>query len=151
MGELLHLFQFLKMATRNCIWTELFMFQSWDCTVSWAVDSHADKTSKYCIVTGYRPQTKFGRGNIFTLICDSFCSQRSVCLWVWEGVSASGSRGICLWVQGVHTPRTHTPSWTHTSRSTNGRYAFYWNAFWLHFKIKNNKNSLCCIFNNLLV
>ena len=48
-----------------------------------------------------------GQGNVFTPVCQSFCSQGGLCLWV-RGVCASGSGG-CL----PHPPR-HTPFWRHT-------------------------------------
>ena len=65
-----------------------------------------------------------GQGNVFTPVCQSFCSQ---------GRSASGSgEGVCLWVQdgslplGLHTPQTHTRPFPE-----HERYASYWNAFLL--------------------
>ena len=54
------------------------------------------------IKTCCRPQTKLQEGNVFTLICQSFCSQGE-------------------------DPWTETPP-PFTVKS--GRYASYWNAFW---------------------
>ena len=65
----------------------------------------------------YRPQTKLWEGNVFTPVCQSFCSRGSLydiisCLAAWSyvpsgvGVSVSGPmfllRGLSLW---SHVPR----------------------------------------------
>ena len=53
-------------------------------------------------ITSLPPDKRsFGQGNVFTPVCQSFCSQ--------GGVSGSGSR-VCTppW-----TPPTHTPPWRH--------------------------------------
>ena len=39
----------------------------------------------------YRRKQSLGQGNVFAPVCQSFCL---------KGVSASGSRGVCLWVWG---------------------------------------------------
>ena len=68
----------------------------------------------------YRPQTKLWEGNVFRRVCQSFCSRGGL------GMSCSGSRGsygsgVCLWVQGVYTPWSHTlvnTSWLHPQKHT---------------------------------
>ena len=140
MDEGLHLFQFPKMATRNCIWTELFMFQSW--TAQFLGQLIHMQTKLVSTVSLLVTARKRSLGKVIF-------SQTSVIPSVHRGVSAFGlGRDVCLWVQEVHTPRTHThpPGHTPQGQQTGGTH-FYW----LHFKIKKNKNSLCCIFNNLLV
>ena len=48
----------------------------------------------------YRPQTKLRKGNVFTPVCQSFCSR---------GVAAS----VHAWILGRHPPgQTHTPGQT---------------------------------------
>ena len=57
---------------------------------------------------------RLGQGNVFTPVCQSFCSRGGVYLWVW-GVSASGSGGYTP--LDTHTPSGHTPKhtpWTPT-------------------------------------
>ena len=100
----------------------------------------------------YRLQTKLRKGNVFTPICQSFCSQ--------EGVSASVHAGIHTppgQTSPGQTPPRQIPPWEDTPWQTPptlsacwdtplpstcwdrhgyccGRYASYWNAFlfWCH-------------------
>ena len=59
----------------------------------------------------YRPQTKLRKGNVFTPVCQSFCSQGGVCPSVcWDTLP----------------PTSHPPP---ADGYCCGRYASYWNAF----------------------
>ena len=66
----------------------------------------------------YRSQTKLRKGNVFTPVCQSFCSQGGVC------PSA---------ILGYTPPSRHPPGQTSppTDGYCCGRYASYWNAFFL--------------------
>ena len=86
----------------------------------------------------YRPQTKLQKGNVFTPVCQSFCS-------VHGGVSTAVHAGI--YPPGQAPPPRQTPHWAGTPTPGQmppttadgyccGRYASYWNAFLL-----NNFNS----------
>ena len=59
----------------------------------------------------YRPQTKLWKGNVFTLVCQSFCSQGRV--------SARGMYPSMHWADPPPGRHPHC----------SGRYAAYWNAF----------------------
>ena len=65
-------------------------------------------TSTYAGITlnlnFYRPQTKLRKGNVFTSVCQKFCTQRGV----FAGHPPPTADGYC-----------------------SGRYASYWNAFLL--------------------
>ena len=67
-----------------------------------------------------------GQGNIFSSVCQEFCSQGGVCLSACWDTTPPGSR---------HPPRADTP--LHSAcweiRSTSGRYASYWNAIFFLF------------------
>ena len=61
----------------------------------------------------YRPQTKLRKGNVFTPVCQLFCSQ-------WGGSAP------------VHAGTHHPPLGRHPPTADGyccGRYASYWNAF----------------------
>ena len=66
----------------------------------------------------YRPQTTLRKGNVFTSVCQSFCSRGRVPAPDWQ----------CMlgYTPGRHTP---TPADSYCCR----RYASYWNAFLLKF------------------
>ena len=77
--------------------------------------------TKFVLITARK--RSLGKGNVFTLFCQSFCSRGKGCI------------PACNW--GVYTPWEDTP-WADTpppgqtlSRDGNcsGRYASYWNAF----------------------
>ena len=65
----------------------------------------------------YRPQTKLRKGNVFTPVCQSFCSRGG---------------GVCLPSACWDThPRAGQTS---PGGQCSGRYASYWNAFLLFLK-----------------
>ena len=68
----------------------------------------------------YRPQTKLWKGNVFTPVCQSFCSQ--------ERVSA---QRVCISACTGQTPtlRADTPTPSPPGGQCRGRHAAYWNAF----------------------
>ena len=128
---------------------------------------------------------RLGQGNAFTGVCQSFggaclplgpgisaSGSRVRC--------TTGSRWVCLYVvvhtlldthPDTHSPRTHTDPWTqpphthprqtHTHtldpppRSTNGRYASYWNSFlfelcFIYLWVLKSLRGFCCRFVYLL-
>ena len=60
------------------------------------------------------PANEVREGNVFTPVCQSFCSQGGVWLWVQRG--ASRSRGC---TSPGHIPPGHTSSWLHPHRHTH--------------------------------
>ena len=101
---------------------------------------------------------KLREGNVFTPVCQSFCSQGE---YPSMGVSASRSRGIHPRADTPPptrqtSPKAHTtqadtllgrhPYWEDTPWADtpppdgyrSGRYASYWNAFLLRLKLQNN-------------
>ena len=112
-----------------------------------------------CQVNYYRPQTKLREGNVFTPVCQSFCSPGG-CLPLVGGGSATPRADThrqtpsCPVHAGIHTPHcpvhagidTHSrpvhaginnppPRQVHGIRSTSGRYASHWNAFLFMFSV----------------
>ena len=85
----------------------------------------------------YRPLTKLRKGNVFTPVCQSFCSQGGVCLSAcWD----------------THPPgQTHPPvpsaCWDRLGYCC-GRYASYWNAFLFsrNFEISVSVEIRCFFF-----
>ena len=100
------------------------------------------------------PATKLRQGNVFTPICQSFCSQGGMHGWgcAWQGGSCGGGvcdQGVCVWSEGMHGwgcalrggmhggdvhDRGH--AWQGGMRGRRDghcsrRYASYWNAFLL--------------------
>ena len=83
----------------------------------------------------YRPQTKLRKGNVFTPVCQSFCSWGCLPSACWDTPPWQTPPG--RHPPGRHTPLGRHPPWKHTSPpgSTppnghcSGRYASYWNAF----------------------
>ena len=57
-------------------------------------------TCEWTFSANYRPQTKLRKGNVFTPVCQSFCSQ-GTCIWqgVWWGCSCVAGRAC---VAGGH-------------------------------------------------
>ena len=113
----------------------------------------------------YRPQTKFGQGNIFTGVSLSggggglpACSTGhmtggsaswglhpgggGVCIQGDEGLHPGGwavpPSHVCLWGGSDRRPPLHPQKYMgyYRIRSTSGRYASYWNAFLFIFLIK---------------
>ena len=96
---------------------------------------------KPCNVTGSK--RSLGQDNVFTPVCQSFCSQGECLLMGPRGIClCSGSGGVCTpspfthTLMDTYTPwrNTHTQPWTpHTSAGRDGhwigRYASSWNAF----------------------
>ena len=72
----------------------------------------------------YLSQTKLRKGNVFTPVCQSFCSQVGVCPSACWDTHTHPSR---------HPPGQTPPGQTHppTDGYFCGRYASYWNAFFL--------------------
>ena len=57
--------------------------------------SHSVVTNRFIRtsnVTSLPPATKFRQGNVFTPVCQSFCSQGEC---AWQGVYMAGGRGVC--------------------------------------------------------
>ena len=73
----------------------------------------------------YRPQTKLRKGNVFTPVCQSFCS---------GGVSGPVHAGI------RHPTGRHPPP---KDGYCCGRYASYWNAFLLIILLTPCNETLC--------
>ena len=80
--------------------------------------------------TCYRPQTKLWKGNVFTPVCQSFCSQRGggvVCLSACWDTHTHPRAGTLM----ADTPGQALPLGRHPSADSycSGRYASYWYAF----------------------
>ena len=98
----------------------------------------------------YRPQTKLREANVFTPVCQSFCSQRGACVqgrhackgYAWQGDVcgkgahvAGGMHGRGMRGRGMCVARAHVAG-GHAFRKDghwSGRYASYWNAFLFSF------------------
>ena len=91
----------------------------------------------------YRPQTKFGAGNIFTPVCHSVHGGEG---HVWlPGGGMHGCRGACMvvggyaWLLGGCVVGRACIGYDEI-RSMSGRYASYWNAF---FSLLEAKQVIC--------
>ena len=122
-------------------------------SITWPQTSFAGGKNEYI----YHPQTRLWKGNVFTPVCQSFCSQGGVCLSAcWDththththtppGRHPPGRHplGRQPWADiplGRHPPAQCMLGYTHTPPSLPsacwdrhgyccGRYASYWNAF----------------------
>ena len=107
-------------------------------------------TLNVCITARKR---SLGQGNVFTPVCQSFCSQGGVCPTPLDAdppdADPSGYRHLVPWMQtlpgirstcGRYDPPLDAPGYGQHAdgtippgcpgiRSTFGRYASYWNAF----------------------
>ena len=110
----------------------------------------------------YRPKRSFGQGNIFTPVCHSV-HRGGVCSKFWGGEGGRGGGGVCskFLGGGVSAPNFRGGVCSKFSggvcskfsgggvppifgiRSPFGRYASYWNAFFLIHKMNSITKITC--------
>ena len=90
-------------------------------------------------LTCYRPQTKLRKGNVFTSVCQGFCPRRKGVYPSMHWADTPAQTPPSPVHAGIHTPPPSAywdiPNPRPPDRNCSGRYASYWNACLVYFKI----------------
>ena len=134
LGCITSCWRFRRMSIMRLISYKMTALFVWPPTLSQMYKGEVSVNDKsYSIKKSLPPSTKFGQGNIFSSVCQEFCSRGGIpaCL----AGHMTNQQYISSCTPGRQTPWADTPQVDTPQQrwSMSGRYASYWNALLLEF------------------